>query len=272
MVSVVSEGASGSGKAHSSKAESNLESFYCRVDDALNLDSFNVKGWLGLGDESICGSEKWWDDDNTLATTYTAFTACTACTDYTGFTGCTDYTGYTSNTGYCTTSTQGTYATRDERISSEKDDDATKSREEIRDDTEASGGLTDDDLSDDATAIAANQLTENNNISAESNTEEENAIPPIDMMPIVPPTAIEFNANEGTIRPATGTSTEVDYSSSPAHVLPTTSNLPAIAVTVADYSKNSNWGIRVKGLRKQRHRKAKSLFQEALFLHERQFQ
>lgn len=255
MVSVESASAIGTGKSHT-KAEANLESFLCKVDNALNLSSFDIKSWAVLGDESTCGSENWWDDDNTLATAFTACTACTDYTNYTDYTGCTGYTDYTSNAGYYTTSTQGTYATRDEHSSTEKDDGAVNTRDEIRDETEASGGLTDDDeLSAVSTVVAANQLAENNNISTASNTEEEEAVPPIEMMPIVPPTAIEFDTNEGIISPATGTSNDADFSSSPAHV-PLTTNPPAIEVTVAEYCKKSKWGIRVKGLRKQRHQKA----------------
>ena len=243
MLSVAgSSDVSGSGKPNSSKAETALESFLCGVDSALNLKSFNVNNWAYLGDESTCGSERWWGDDHTLATTYTAFTGCTGCTDYTGYTGCTDYTGYT---GYYTASTQVTDATRDAHSTAEKDSQVMSTMDEIREETEESGGLTDDDLSADVTVAVANQLKEANDAVM---------VAP-QAMALVPPIAIEFTCNTygGTIIPL---SDDCSVVSSPADV-PSTAAPPAIEVTVEDYLKSTEPRKRkTKGLRKHRSRKA----------------
>ena len=240
MLSVAgSSDVSGFGKANSSKAETALESFLCGVDSALNLKSFNVNNWACLGDESTCGSERWWDDDHTLATTYTAFTGCTGCTDYTGYTGCTDYTGYT---GYYTASTQVTDATRDPHSTAEKDSQVMSTMDEIREETEESGGLTDDDLSADVTVAVANQLKE----ASDAFEVAPHAIS------LVPPIAIEFNTNERTIIPSSD-----DDSASCSADVPSTAAPPAIEVTVEDYLKSTEpMKTKVKGLRKHRFRKA----------------
>ena len=114
--------------------------------------------------------------------------------------------------------------------------------DEIREETEESGGLTDDDVSADVTVAVANQLKEVNDAFIDAPQ----------VMALVPPIAIEFNTNEGAIIPS---SDDCSVVSSPADV-PSTAAAPAIEVTVEDYLKNTEpMKRKVKGLRKHRFRK-----------------
>ena len=160
-----------------------LKSFLRKVDTAFRVDS--VSSFICGLDRSACGAEKCWDDDNTIAS---AYTACTACTDYTGYytanTFRTEASGgtYDSRETHGTYGTYGTYATNGTYGTT---NDIVESEVDRRDGAEESNGLSDDDES---TVVAANHLAKK--------TEEE---PSAEIPTILPISVMLDSKEESTI-------------------------------------------------------------------------
>ena len=223
-----------------------LKAFLRKVDNTFRVDS--VSSFICGLDRSACGIEKCWDDENTMAS---AYTACTACTDYTGYytvdTFRTEATGgtYDSRETYCTYGTYGTYATHGTYGTTT---DLVESEVERREEAEENSDLSD---SDESTVVAANRLAQKTEVglskipiilpmAVKLDSKEESTVVAANQLtekkdtapsetPIIPPIAIEFDSKEPSIP-------WKDYSN-PAPLL---TQPPAIEMTEEDYYTTSS--------------------------------